>query len=84
MDSLELFQYVFFIDKYAKISQRIHQLSIIKKNKGKLKKKARESYQTLSEYEKQEKRRYFCEKYKNVPEKNKQKLVEHSKNYKKC
>ena len=33
MDSLELFQYVFFIYKYAKISQRIRQLSILKKTK---------------------------------------------------
>ena len=33
MDSLELFQYVSFIDKYAKISQRIHQLSILKKQR---------------------------------------------------
>ena len=39
MDSLELFQYVFFIYKYAKISQRIHQLSIIKKIKESQRKK---------------------------------------------
>ena len=44
-----------------------------KKNKEGLKKKAYEKYQDLSEEEKNKKRQYGCEWYKNLPEDEKQK-----------
>ena len=38
-------------------------------------------YQNLSEEDKNKKRRYVCERYRNIPQDEKQKLVEYRKNY---
>ena len=51
-------------------------------NKDKLQNKARERYQSLSKGEKEKKnQQYGCEQYKNLPEDEKQKLVEYRKEY---
>ena len=49
----------------------------IKKNKERLRQKARERHQDLFEEEKNKKQQYSCEQYKNLPEDLKQRLIEH-------
>ena len=45
----------------------------------KLQRKSRKKYQSLSKKEKEIKQQYVCERYKNLPEDEKQKLVEYRK-----
>ena len=51
------------------------------KDKEKLKKRARERYQNLSEEEKEKKRHDHCDRNKNLSGEEKQKNVEYIKNY---
>ena len=72
--------YTFFT--YIKISKN-SSAKYYQENKERPQRKARKRYQSLSKKDKEKKWQYACELYKNLPQDEKQNLVEHrKKNYK--
>ena len=59
-------------------------LTYYQRNKGRLKKQARDKYRRLSEEDKNKKKEYGKNRYHNMHEKKKQKLKEYQKNYRKA
>ena len=59
---------------------KIHQLNIKKITKKDYNKKPRKRYQSFSKEEKEKKKQYKCERYKNFPKDKNQRLVEYRKN----
>ena len=84
MKFLNLFIYFFFSEIFPcaciKMSKTLS-AKHYQKNKERLKKKAHKRYQSLSKEEKEKKRQYVCECYKNLLEDEKQMLVEYRKRY---